>query len=168
MVVRIVSCLLLLLAAGVLAGCAGADAGDRVAAPSEPSPPGADEERPALDPLDLIGSWLVTEADEEPGVVLRISGDIMLWRACGVQMGQWEADRGGLFVAAMDSWTGECSDAQRRTDWLDQSTSYRITDAGLLLAGADEVVRAHLVPRGHPTPHPNMSPELADPPEVTE
>ena len=168
MVVRVVGCLSLLLAAGVLAGCAGAYAGDRVAAPAASAPPGADEEQPALDPLDLIGSWLVTEADEEPGVVLRIAEDIMLWRACGVQLGQWEAEGGGLFVAGMDSWTGECSAAQRRTDWLDESTSYRVTAAGVLLTGADGVVRAHLVPGGRPTPHPNISPELAEPPEVTD
>lgn len=78
--------------------------------------------------------------------MLRIAGDITLWRACGVQLGQWQADDGGLFVAALDAWTGACSDAQRRTDWLDESTSYRITDAGVLLTGADGVARAHLMP----------------------
>ena len=168
MIVRLVGCVSLLLAAAVLAGCGGADAGEVLSARSEPSPPGADEGQPALDPLDLIGSWLVTEADEEPGAVLRIHADIMLWRACGVQMGQWQADDGGLFVAGMDTWTGECSDAQRRTAWLDETTSYRTTDAGVLLTGADGVARAHLVPGGRPTPHRNILPELADPPEVTD
>ena len=168
MVVPIVGCLTRLLAAAALAGCAGADPGRLVAAPTEPSPPASDEEGSTLDPLDLIGSWLVTEADEEPGAVLRVDTDLMLWRACGVQMGQWQADDRGLFVAGMDSWTGDCSAAQRRTAWLDESTSYRTTDAGVILTGADGVARAHLVRGGRPTPHPNILPELADPPEVTD
>ncbi len=167
MAVRIVRWVSLVLAAGVLAGCSGADAGDAVAEPEKVGSPVVDEDPAALDPLGLIGSWLVTEAEEEPGVVLRIAGDIMLWRACGVQLGQWDAD-GGLFVAGMDSWTGECSDTQRRTEWLEKSTSYRITDAGVLLTGGDGEPRAILVPGGRPTPHPNILPELADPPEVTD
>ena len=65
MVVRVVGFSSIVLVGGVLAGRAEGDAGGVVAAPSEPSPKALGEERPTLGPLDLIGSWLVTEADEE-------------------------------------------------------------------------------------------------------
>ena len=153
----------LALVAAVFAGCGAADADESVTASVE-----AATSAPAEDPVDLIGSWLVTEADEEPGVVLRIAGDVTLWRACGVQLGQWDADAGGLFVAGMDSWTGECSSTQRRTKWLDRSVAYRVTDEGVWLTGADGGLMARLVPGGRPTAHPNLLPELATPPEVTD
>ena len=51
------------------------------------------------------------------------------------------------------------------------AVSPRLTPAAawsMPLAGADDVVRAHLVPGGRPAPNPNLLSEFADPPEVTD
>jgi hypothetical protein len=124
---------------------------------------------PGGDPWRLIGSWLVTADGEEPGAVLRISGDdVSLWRRCGQLEGSWRADRSGSFVADLYSGSGGCDITETFTPaWLRAAAAFDLRATGPRLLDADGTVVARLAPGGRPTAGPDVLASLADPPRVT-
>jgi hypothetical protein len=124
---------------------------------------------PGGEPWRLIGSWLVTADGEEPGAVLRISGDdVSLWRRCGQLEGSWRADRSGLFVADLYSGSGGCDITETFTPtWLRAAAAFDLRASGPRLLDADGTVVARLAPGGRPTAGPDVLASLADPPTVT-
>ncbi|MDG4830511.1 META domain-containing protein [Solwaraspora sp. WMMD1047] len=149
----------------LLAGCAGsADDGSATATPSD-APGAADAE-----PVALIGLWAVEEAaQEEAGAVLRVAPtELSLWRDCGNLSGSWRADTGGLFVAAVYGASG-CELAEEPTPaWLREATSFRTAGEDRLLLNVQGDVLARLAPGGKPEPAPDILPEQAEPPVVTD
>jgi hypothetical protein len=86
--------------------------------------------------------------------VLRLAGDLLLWRQCGWLMGAWRANQEGLFVAHVSGGSGDCASGESNLTpkWMRAATSYRIeTDARVLLDARGDVV-ARLLPGGRPTP----------------
>jgi hypothetical protein len=151
-----------LVAAGLLlAGCAAQDAAEPppIAAPAEAS----------TDPVDLVGSWTLAElADQSADSVIQLGlHEVRVWRDCGILSGTWRANEYGQFVAYLAGST--CGTAPATSpDWLSRATSYEVDgDARLLLDAQGQVV-ARLLPGAEPTPAPDMAPELAEPPEVTD
>jgi hypothetical protein len=124
---------------------------------------------PGGDPWRLIGSWLVTADGEEPGAVLRISGDdVSLWRRCGQLEGGWRADRSGLFVADLYSGSGRCHpEVPYAPAWLRAAAAFEPRGSGQRLLDAGGTVVARLEPGGRPTAGPDLLASLADPPTVT-
>lgn len=159
------------LVALLAAGCAGqdsaADRGDSAA----PGPAGNATGAGAVDtdPVALIGLWNVTGAEgEQKGAVLRIAPESMsLWRDCGTLMGAWRADTAGLFVADMQGSTGCAPDAPM-PGWLRAAAAYQIEGEARVLLDAKGEPVARLSPGGKPVPNPNLAPEEAEPPVVTE
>jgi hypothetical protein len=153
-----------LVAAGlVLAACATA-----TGSAGEPTSSSPGSSVAPSDPLGLIGSWTVTEADEEQGVVLRLAADgLRLFGACGSVNGDWRASTDGLFVG--HTFGGGCSrhpDMYGTPAWLRQASGFRQDgDAQVLLDENGETV-ARLVPGARPTPGPNLAPQEAAPPVV--
>ncbi|MET8911543.1 hypothetical protein [Micromonospora sp. NPDC004551] len=159
----------------LLAGCAGT-AGPEPIAPTGPPATGAHPTGgPTTDPVALIGNWTVT-ADGGDGGVLRLApsdqGDLMWFDRCGVSMGTWRADAGGLFVADLSGRSrsdrpGCPSDPRQGPDWLPRAAAFRTAgDTPILLDDRGRQV-ARLAPGGRPTPGPNLLPALAEPPVVT-
>jgi heat shock protein HslJ len=151
------------------AGCAGQDPapGPAGPAPSGGSPGSAGTE---VDPIALIGLWSVTgAAGEKEGAVLRIASEgLSLWRDCGTLMGAWRADTGGLFVADLHSSTGCPASNPLTPAWLSGATAYQVAGKDrVLLDGRGEPV-ARLLPGGKPQPNPNVAPQEAQPPVVTD
>lgn len=151
------------------AGCAGQDAAADRAAPADPAGNSAGGSAVDTDPTALIGMWSVTAAEgEEKGSVLRIAPEGMsLWRDCGTLMGNWRADTAGLFVADMYGSTG-CAPETPMPGWLRAAVAYQIEgDERVLLDDQGKPV-ARLLPGGKPAPNPNVAPEEAQPPVVTD
>jgi hypothetical protein len=123
------------------------------------------------DPLELVGSWLVSgDPHVTPGTVLRISDGLSLWSTCGYVMGGWRADRTGLFVGSIAGGDGDCVGTVRDATpaWLASVTRYAAAGDGFDLERKDGTVVVHLAPGGMPTPGSNLLPSLADPPVVTD
>jgi len=116
------------------------------------------------DPTKLVGLWTVTEAGDEPGLVLRVAGDVSLWRECGVQFGGWAAAETGLLLLTSSAYTGECTPAQRATPWLTSAVAFQELDDGVLLTGERGEPLARLTPGGRPNPHPNVAESEMTPP----
>jgi hypothetical protein len=148
----------------LLVGCAaGSTAGSRQA-PAAPTPVPSEG-----DPVALIGSWTVQDADGERGAVLRIAaGQLMLFRRCGALMGSWQADRAGLFVADLNSTTGCSPSGQPTPAWLQAASAFRVESIGPVLLDGRGAVVARLLPGGRPSPQPDMARDLTEPPVVTD
>jgi len=132
----------------------------------EPAGPNAASASATSDPLDLIGSWTITEADEEKGAMLRLAArDLKIFRACGYVMGSWRATTDGLFVG--HTFGSDCSpDAAATPAWLRRVSGFRQDgDTQLLLDEQGETV-ARLLPGARPSPGPHLAPQEATPPVV--
>lgn len=120
------------------------------------------------DPLTLIGSWTITEAEEEEGAILRLAtGDLTLFRRCGQVMGHWRATTDALFVA--HTFSSDCGpDAIATPAWLRRVASFRQDgDARLLLDQQGETV-ARLRPVAQPTSGTRVNLNETAPPVVDE
>jgi hypothetical protein len=160
----------LALAALALTACGDGSEGDVVGAePMAPHSAGAASVVPGGDPVDLVGSWHIEGAQgEEPGAVLRVADDVMLWRECGAYFGSWRAASGGLFVASFDGAEGGCPMGEEPTPgWLARTVGFAVDGDERSLLAADGSVTARLRPGARPTASSHMLPELAEPPEVT-
>jgi len=161
------------LLAALLAGCSSQSPAP---APAASAPAGQAGQATALDPVALIGNWLVTGTDEKEGTILRLAGEpreLALWRSCGMLSGSWRANDVGLFVGDVAGYS-VCqpppADQQWTPGWLARVTGYRLDgEARELLDVSGEVV-ARLLPGGEPVvPNPKLiSPDLAKKPEVTD
>lgn len=160
----------------LLAGCAGAAGPQAIAptgSPAVSAGPTGDGSPP--DPVALIGNWTVTAAGEGGGV-LRLApsdqGDLLWFDRCGVSMGTWRADAGGLFLADLPGHSpsdrpGCPSDPPRGPDWLTRATAFRVAgDTPILLDDQGRQV-ARMAAGAKPTPGPHLLPALAEPPVVT-
>lgn len=154
------------------AGCAGQGAAPDPVDPGTTGPGGGPPGGGGTDadPVALIGLWSVTgAAGEEADAVLRIAPEsLSLWRDCGTLMGAWQADTGGSFVADVDSSAGCPASEPLAPQWLRGATAYRVAGKErVLLDGHGEPV-ARLLPGGRPKPNPNVAPQEAQPPVVTD
>ncbi|MFD2765882.1 META domain-containing protein [Micromonospora eburnea] len=162
----------------LLAGC-GERVGSEGSAPEQEQvdPGSAVALGPPQDPVALIGSWTVTEADGGADDVLRLAaspgGEVRLFGRCGVQMGTWRADASGLFVA--DLWGtsgpggGECRPGSEFADtWLGRAAAFRVEGGSPILLDERGERVARLLAGAKPTPGPDMLASLAEPPEVTD
>ncbi|SBT47070.1 META domain-containing protein [Micromonospora narathiwatensis] len=161
----------------LLAGC-GERIGSEGPAADQVVDPGPTALGPPQDPVALIGSWTVAEADGSAGDVLRLaydtSGDLLLFGRCGPLMGNWRADVNGLFVA--DLWGNsvpvdgrDCrAGAEIADTWLGRAAAFRVDADGPVLLDDRGGTVARLVAGAKPTPGPNLLPSLAEPPEVTD
>jgi hypothetical protein len=157
----------LLAAAGLLvAGCATEDPAER---PSTPEDPG--DAVIGTDPVGLVGSWTLAElADGSSDSVIQLAlPEVRVWHDCGILSGGWRANEYGQFVAYIAGYSGDCGGAAVTTpDWLSRATSYGVDGEARVLLDAQDQVVARLLPGATPTPGPDMVPELAEPPVVTD
>jgi hypothetical protein len=155
---------LMLAAAGLLAaGCAAEDAAE------EPDDPGQVVTEP--DPVGLIGSWTLSELAGDAGdsVIQLAPGQVRVWSDCAILTGTWRADSYGQFVAYIAGSSGDCGGAPATTPaWLSRATSYDVDGEARLLYDGDGEQVARLEPGAEPTAGPDMAPELAEPPVVTD
>ncbi|MET8834125.1 META domain-containing protein [Micromonospora sp. NPDC004540] len=128
------------------------------------------------DPVALIGSWTVTAADGGAGGVVRLAppdqGDLIWFDRCGVSLGTWRADAGGLFVAELSGHSpsgvpGCPSGPWRGPDWLPRATAFRVVGGTPILLDGQGRQVARLAPGAKPTAGPHLLPSLAEPPVVT-
>jgi hypothetical protein len=137
---------------------------------SQPTTGTAPSPTRAADPLSLVGMWRVSGAAAEgAGTFLKLGDQLAVWKDCGVLMGDWRADRSGLFVADVSSWTGHCAVGGHNpaSAWLASASGYATGSAGIDLLDAAGKVVAHLARDGRPSPHPDVLDSEADPPTVT-
>lgn len=157
----------------LLAGCAG-QGGTQASAPNSTQLGSTGSPGPA-DPVALIGNWRLAEVAEEPDGILRLAPDqVQLFGRCGMLVGSWRADAGGLFVVGMFGASGAegrtgCEKAGRSTpEWLRLIRSYRLEgETRVLLDGEGELV-ARLLPGAKPTAGPNLAASEVAPPKVTD
>jgi hypothetical protein len=148
----------------LLAACGGQQSPD-----TPPAAPATEEVVPDRDPLALVGLWNLTDADEESGAVLRLAPDrASLWRGCGVLVGSWRADPGGLFVGDMHGLTGCPPSAEMTPAWLRRATAFRVDGENRVLLDAAGATVARLRPGGRPTAGPNVASSEAEPPVVSD
>ncbi|MEU3456126.1 hypothetical protein ABZ671_21405 [Micromonospora sp. NPDC006766] len=162
----------------LLVGCGEQAGAERDAAGGQAIDSGSAMGSPQADPVALIGSWTVAQADGGAGDVLRLASDtdggLLLFGRCGVRMGTWRADVNGLFVAdatgssVSDNARGCGPDTEAAGGWLDRAVAFQVDgDSRVLLDGQGMRV-ARLLPGAKPTPGPNLLPSLAAPPTVTD
>jgi META domain-containing protein len=151
-----------LAAAGLLvAGCAEQD--------SAGGPPIPDERISVTDPILLVGSWTLADVPDGTDSVIRLAGDVSVWRDCAILLGSWRGNEYGQFVAYVSSYSGDCGGAPATTpDWLSRSVAFGVDGEARVLLDAQGQVTARLLPGAEPTPGTNLAPELAEPPELTE
>ncbi|MEU5724255.1 hypothetical protein ABZ783_20825 [Micromonospora sp. NPDC047738] len=155
----------------LLAGCAGGTAAEK--SPPPALPPGSGSPGVA-DPVALLGNWTLAGVAEEPHGILRLAPDrIQLFGRCGILVGSWRADAGGLFVAAMFGSSGAeggpgCTNAEPNPRWLQRVTSYRLEGDTPMLLDADGALVARLLPGATPTPGPYLAASEVAPPEITD
>lgn len=150
----------------LVAGCAQGSPAGPDPAPSDPAESEAGTAEP--DPVDLIGSWTLsgTELGEDRGAVLRIApDDVTLWRLAGVLMGNWRADTNGLFVAHIHGGT---AGSPATPAWLARAVGFRADGDARVLLDAQGATVARLEPGGTPSPVPNLAPDMAKAPTVTD
>ncbi len=124
------------------------------------------------DPLSLVGAWHVTAKGESPGTALLLGGELaglVLFRRCGAVDGEWRADSGGTFLAAVDGGDSTCGSKTgiESAPWLEHATGFRTDAADRLLLDASGKVLARLTPGARPTVNPNRTSDFASPPQVT-
>ncbi len=158
----------------VLAGCGSApvvNGSPGASGPSRsPGPPEASASATS-DPVALVGSWIVSDAQgAAPGTVLRLGDDLSLWGRCGYLAGSWRANDHGLFAGTVFGGDPSCVTGNTIPSpvWLESAAGFAADGAGLSLLDAHGTVVARLHPGGHPTPGSNLLPSLADPPVVTD
>jgi hypothetical protein len=151
-----------LAAAGLLvAGCAEQDP-----AGGQPTP---DDVISVTDPIMLVGSWSLAEVPDGTDSVVRLASEVSVWRDCAILLGTWRGNEYGQFVAYVGSYSGDCGGAQASTpDWLSRAVSFGVDGEDRLLLDAQGEVTARLQPGAEPTPGPNLAPDQAEPPELTE
>ncbi|MFU8873170.1 hypothetical protein [Micromonospora sp. SL4-19] len=120
----------------------------------------------------------MAEVDDGAGDVLRLASDsdgrLLLFGRCGVQMGTWRADVNGLFVADVPGDTFSSNDQGCRPDpgvtdaWLRRAVAFRVDGDSRVLLDDHGLRVARLLPGARPTAGPNLLPEWAEPPEVTD
>ena len=120
-------------------------------------------------PTELVGSWRVTDAaGAEPGAVLRIGIDLILFQSCGYLMGSWRASSSGLFAGSLDGGKAACFPQQPTPSatpaWLAAASAYDVTSDGITLLARDGSVVAHLLPGGTPTAGSDILTSEAEPP----
>lgn len=122
----------------LLVGCtpSGAERPESVTttAPASPAPSAADA---GADPLELMGTWRVSEADgDEPGTAVRIEpGGFEISRSCGTVLGSWVADDTEL-RATVTGWAQTC-DPPSLARWIEDAASYELSPDGLTLRSDD-------------------------------
>ncbi|WP_396643379.1 hypothetical protein [Microbacterium sp.] len=138
--------LLLLVVAGVLVGCTSSDASTSASAePTASASPEPTATVTGADPLDLIGTWRISEADgETPGTVVRIGlGGLEIWRSCGDVVGSWVADHTQM-RAVVSGYSQTCDPLPPLT-WIDDTASYELTAESATLRSGDGGVLAVLI-----------------------
>ncbi|OKI63994.1 hypothetical protein A6A27_26070 [Micromonospora sp. CB01531] len=125
--------------------------------------------------MALLGNWTLAGVAEEPHGILRLAPDRMqLFGRCGILVGSWRADTGGLFVAGMFGSSGAeggrgCDDAPgQNPQWLQRVASYRLEGDTPMLLDADGALVARLLPGATPTPGPYLAASEVAPPEITD
>ncbi|MFU8849378.1 hypothetical protein ACNAW0_00040 [Micromonospora sp. SL1-18] len=162
----------------LLVGC-GERVGSGPAAPGSQAIASTAVGTPQVDPIALIGSWTLADVDDATGDILRLASGtddgLLLFGRCGVQMGTWRADVNGLFVADITGNTvsenarGCGSGAEVVADpWLRRAAAFRVEGDSRVLLDGQGVRVARLLPGARPTPGPNLLPEMAEPPKVTD
>lgn len=149
----------------LLAGCAGGGA-------SEPgSDPAGTPRSGEMEPVELVDMWRVSAAGEEERTWLRLSEEgAVVWRECGALLGSWQAGD-GVFLAGIDSMSGACGESgEGEADWLTRAWGYRPADAegAWELVDADGQVTATMTVDGLPEGTPDVAPEYAEAPQVTD
>jgi hypothetical protein len=166
--------LVAMVAVGALTAGCGGQGGTRPGVPDSPQLGSTGSPGPA-DPVALIGNWRLAEVAEEPDGILRLAPDrVQLFGRCGMLVGSWRADAGGLFVVGMFGASGAegrtgCAKADRLTpDWLRLVRSYRVEgDTRVLLDGEGALV-ARLLPGAKPTAGPDLAASEVEPPRATD
>ena len=119
------------------------------------------------DPVDLVGLWRVTEADEARDTWLRLDGrEMVLWRGSAALFGSWTAD--GRTIVTMVSGYSGAPGGDLDPAWLVGAHRYRVSEDGWQLEDVDGDVVASLAVDGAPDPVDTMADWYAEPPEVTE
>jgi hypothetical protein len=140
--------------------------------PATPSTPASGAWSPG-DPTRLVGSWHLAATGEEPDAILTIgdreSGELVLFRRCGMFFGEWRANPHGLFIGAFDGGDGSCYQGSPRPawPWLGRVVGFRRDGSTMLLLDRTGATVARLTPGAHPHAGPNDSARYADPPVVT-
>lgn len=154
----------------LLAGCGGLTSEAR-----SPAAPGSSASAPRLaapvtSPEGLVGRWRVDAAGEQSGTVLRIGGDLSLWRKCWDFFGDWMADGHGRFVAGVWAYSPACQGpgpaGPVKPAWLIATRGYRAAGRDWLLLDSAGHVVARLSPGGKPFPNPNVAPQVWAPPKL--
>jgi hypothetical protein len=165
-----------LLAVGtLLVGCADPGGSDGAASAPPTPPESGTTSLPPADPAGLIGSWTVTEVDEDEGAILRLaSHDARLFDRCGVWLGSWRADAAGLFVAGLfglsgpDGIAGCAVTTDSTPGWLSRATGFRTDGDSRILVDDRGDPTARLLPGAKPTAGPYLAQSEVEPPVVTD
>jgi len=162
-------CFAILVTAGIgfTAGCA-----DQSGAGSDPAADDNQAGAPATtggDPVDLIGIWTVAETGGQDGEILRLApNDLLLWQQCGWLTGAWRADQDGLLITDQHGFGGCPAGDPATPKWFTAAVGYRVEGDDRVLLDAKGQPVARLLPGGKPPTSPDMAPEQALPPKVTD
>ncbi len=141
-------------------------------APSSGSPGSSPvSSREARDPARLVNLWQLDAPGQAAGSVLRLGDDLIIWSGCGVLMGDWSANAGGLFLGHVSGGSSACvshESGDPTPAWLARITRFEVGVDGVALLDSSGAVIARLSPGGHPTPRPDIASQLAEPPALTD
>lgn len=112
---------------------------------------GPDEATPGA-ALKLVNRWIVHAYRTTQGQLVlgdAVDGGLVLFKSCGQLEGNWSADGEGNFVAQLSGGDSSCFD--RAADptivpWLDQASTFTVTDHGVELNDSSGKVVARLTP----------------------